>query len=153
MIQTHSKSQLDEEQFQTLFCLAEARVNERPITRNSDAANDLEAPTPNHFLLLRRGMPFLGKDEAVNVYGSKHRQVQSLALQVWSRGRRNTFQIVEIDDFVLVLDVQSLRSKWTLGRVEEVTKGRDELIGTIRVGTQTGCYERRITKIVSLEDI
>ena len=167
VIRTHSvKTHLDEEQLSTLFCLAEAIVNDRPITRNSDTANDLEALTPNHILLLRRGMPFLGKDEQVNVYGRRWRQVQSLASQFWSRWRREylpDLQIrqknsvpqanVKVDDLVLLLDDQSPRSKWPLGRIEEVIEGRDGLIRTVRVRTQKGCYARPITKIVSLEDI
>lgn len=44
---------LDDEGLLTMFCEVEAILNDRPITKASDDANDLEALTPNHILLLK----------------------------------------------------------------------------------------------------
>ncbi len=49
---------LDDENFHTILCEAEAILNDRPITKLSDDPNDLEALTPNHILQLR-SKPFL----------------------------------------------------------------------------------------------
>ena len=37
----------------TVFTQVENMVNNQPITANSDSADDLEALTPNHFLIRR----------------------------------------------------------------------------------------------------
>ncbi len=46
------------EGFHTMFCEAEAMLNDRPITKLSEDPNDLEALTPNH-LILMKGKPVL----------------------------------------------------------------------------------------------
>lgn len=45
----------------TVFCEAEAILNDRPITKASDDPDDLEALTPNHILTLK-GKPHCKKD-------------------------------------------------------------------------------------------
>lgn len=44
---------LSDEGLHTLMCETESIINSRPISRNSDHHNDLEALTPNHLLLLK----------------------------------------------------------------------------------------------------
>jgi len=46
---------LDDDHLDTVFCEVEAIVNGRPLTVIADSANDFEALTPNHLLLLRSG--------------------------------------------------------------------------------------------------
>lgn len=46
---------LDDERLTTLLCEVEGIVNNRPITKVSDDPKDLEALTPNHLLLRRKG--------------------------------------------------------------------------------------------------
>ena len=45
----------------TTMCLIEQTLNARPLTSDSDDPDDLEAFTPNHFLLRRTNLatPFL----------------------------------------------------------------------------------------------
>ena len=44
---------LDDEHLTTVFCEVESVVNNRPITRCTESANDIEPLTPNHLLLLK----------------------------------------------------------------------------------------------------
>ena len=96
VIQNYSnKTHFDDEQLYTLFCLAESIVNNRPITRNSSDASDPEVLTPNHILLLRRGIPCLSSDK-MNLYRRRWKQVQFLASQFWSRWKREYMQNLQI---------------------------------------------------------
>ena len=45
----------DDERLTNLLCEVEGIVNNWPITKVSDDPKDLEALTPNHLLLLRKG--------------------------------------------------------------------------------------------------
>eukprot|EP00794_Sanderia_malayensis_P000804 gene804-biopygen78 len=51
--------------------------------------------------------------------------------QKWQTIKRN----VTVDDIVLVVDESLPRRYWPLGRVVDVTKGRDELVLSVRVKT------------------
>ena len=48
---------MNDEVLNTLFCEIEGIVNSRPITKCSDDANDEQALTPNHFLLMKGNLP------------------------------------------------------------------------------------------------
>ncbi len=78
---------LDNENFHTILCEAEAILNDRPITKLSDDPNDLEALTPNHILQLR-SKPFLppGLFQKSDLYIKRRwRQVQYLSDLFWKR--------------------------------------------------------------------
>ncbi|KAK3744013.1 hypothetical protein QZH41_004823 [Actinostola sp. cb2023] len=126
---------LDDEGLNTLMCEVESIVNGRPITKVSDDPKDLDALTPNHLLLLRAGTAtppgVFSKDD--NYTRRRWRQVQYLSnlfwlrwtkeylpslqqRQKWNKPQRN----LAADDIVLLLDENTPRSTWPLGRVLEV---------------------------------
>ena len=149
------------------MCEAESIVNSRPLTKVSDDCNDAEALTPNHLLLLRAGpsLPpgIFTKEER---YGRRRwRQVQYMAeifwsrwlkeylprlqkRQKWSKPRRNFM----IGDIVLIIDENSPRCSWPLGRVLEIRPNKDGYVRRVSLKTKSGTIlERPISKIVFLE--
>ena len=158
---------LDDEGLATLMCEVESIVNGRPLTKVSDDPRDLEALTPNHLLLLRSG-PTLspGVFRKEDHYSRRRwRQVQYLSdvfwrrwlkeyipslqeRQKWSRSTSN----FEIGDVVLVVDENSPRNSWPLGRILEVKPNKgDGLVRRVTLRTKTAVLERPIDKIVLLE--
>jgi hypothetical protein len=110
---------LSDEVLSTLMCEVESILNSRPITRNSDNINDLEALTPNHLLLLNR-KPMLPPGIFVktdNYVKRRWRQVQYLANLFWSRWTKEYLPLLQerqkwhcakrnlqVGDIVLVVD-------------------------------------------------
>ena len=81
---------LDDESLNTLMCEVESIVNGRLIIKVSDDPRDLNALTPNHFLLLRTStaMPQGVFSKEDNYTCHRRRQVQYLSNIFWSRWTR-----------------------------------------------------------------
>ena len=160
---------LDDERLYTPMCEVEAIVNSRPITKVLDDPKDLEALTPNHLLLLRKGSHLPPGVFTINDTYSrrKWKQVQYLAdifwkrwvkeyllrlqeRQRWSKTRRN----FAVGDIVLLVDESSPRSAWPLGRIIEVRcNSKDNLVRSVSVKTQSTTLSRPVSKIVLLETV
>jgi hypothetical protein len=128
---------LTDEHLQTLFCEVEAIINGRPITTVSEDANDLEALTPNH-LLLMKVQPVLPPTVSAktDIYARRRwRQVQYLADLFWRRWTKEYLPLlqqrqkwvcpkrnVQVGDVVLVVDDTQPRNSWPLGKVLETMK-------------------------------
>ena len=126
----------------TVLTEVEAIVNSRPLTPVSDDATDLEALTPNHFIMGRAStlLPTcLTYDDNVTPR-KRWEQVQSITQQFWDRWRREylpTLTIrnkwtqpskdVQVGDLVLIKDSSQalVRGKWSLGRIKQVFPGQD----------------------------
>lgn len=157
---------LTDDSLSTLFCEIEAMLNSRPLTPVSSDPDDLEALTPNHLLLQKKGLLFppgvFCKDD---LYVKRRwRQAQYLANVFWSRWKREYLVSlnqrkkwtrikpnVKIGDLVLLCDVNLPRNLWPLGRIVTCYESSDGLIRSVKVKTVSGVYDRPITKIVSLE--
>ena len=156
---------LDDEALCTLMCTVEGIVNSRPITKLSDDPGDPSPLTPNHLLLLRSG-PQLPPGVFVkqDMYKKRWRQVQYLAdlfwrqwlaeylpslqeRQKWLDSRRN----LEIGDLVLVMYENTPRAQWPLGLITDTYPSSDGIVRSVHVKTQTGSYDRPISKICLLE--
>lgn len=158
---------LDDEGLATLMCEVENIVNGRPLTKVSDDPRDLEALTPNHLLLLRSGSSLPpGIFRKGDLYSRRRwRQIQYLSdvfwrrwlkeylpslqqRQKWSRLTRN----FKAGDVVLVVDENSPRNLWLLGRILEVKPNKgDGLVRRVTLKTKSAVLERPIDKIVLLE--
>ena len=158
---------LDDEGLATLMCEVESIVNGRPLTKVSDDPRDLEALTPNHLLLLRSGATLPpGVFRKEDVYSRRRwRQVQYLSDVFWRRWLREYLPSLqerqkwtrptvnfEVGDVVLVVDENSPRNSWPLGRIQEVKPNKgDGLVRRVALKTKTSVLERPINKIVLLE--
>ena len=123
---------LNDDCLQTFLCEIGAIVNNRPITKSSDDANDLEALTPNHLLLLKTKPHFPpGVFSKEDTY-ARHRwhQVQYMTDLFWKRWLREYLPLLqerqkwlkprrnfEVCDVALIVDDKSPRNSWPLGRV------------------------------------
>ena len=160
---------LDDEGLHTLMCEVESIVNGRPITKVSDDPRDLDALTPNHLLLLRAGTAtppgVFSKED--NYSCRRWRQVQYLSNIFWKRWTREYLPSLQqrqkwnkqhsnlaVNDIVLLLDENTPRSIWPLGRVLEVYRNHSAtaaLVRSAKVKTRTSELVRSINKIVLLE--
>ncbi len=157
---------LDDEGLLTLFCEIESIINGRPLTKVSDDPQDANALTPNHLLLLKSNACFPPGIFVKSDSYSKRRwkQIQYLADVFWRRWTREYLPVLQmrqkwqtikrnltVDDIVLVVDESLPRGYWPLARVVEVTKGRDELVRSVRVKTAKTELVRPIDKLCLLE--
>lgn len=151
----------------TVLTEVEALVNSRPLTPVSDDVIDMEALTPNHFIMGRSSTAL----PACITYNDnvpprkRWKQVQSVAQQFWDRWRKeylptltsrhkwiNSKKNVQVGDLVMVEDSSSLvRGNWSLGRIIHVFPGRDGYVRKVEVLTNGGKYVRPVTKISQLE--
>ncbi|XP_059184653.1 uncharacterized protein LOC131967729 [Centropristis striata] len=156
---------LDDEGLQTLFCEVEAILNDRPITKVSDDAGDLEALTPNHILMLK-GKPIMppGLFDHSDLYVRKRwKQIQYMAeifwkrwiseylpmmqeRQKWTRPRRS----LSPGDIVLVADATAPRGSWVMGKVLDVRPDAKGQVRSVRLQTRTSILERPVTKLCLL---
>ena len=116
----------------TVFTEVEAIVNSRPLTAVSDDVNDLEALTPNHFLLGRSSqcLPISVVYEGDDCHRKRWRYVQWLADHFWQRWtreylpeltRRNKWQnkarLPKVGELVVIKDTNCPRGSWPMTRV------------------------------------
>jgi len=78
---------ITDETLQTTFCLVEQTLNARPITYVSDDIEDLEALTPNHFLLGRPShcLPDYCSKTTDGYSRKAYKHAQLYADQIWKR--------------------------------------------------------------------
>ena len=156
---------LDDEALMTLMCLVESIVNSRPITKLSDDPRDPTPLTPNHLLLLRSG-PALPPGVFVqqDLYRRRWRQVQYMADVFWKRWLAEYLPCLQerqkwltsrenlkVGDLVLLLNENFPRSHWPLGLITNTYPSPDGIVRSVQVKTQSGIYDRPITKLCLLE--
>lgn len=157
---------LNDEQLLTFMAETERIINDRPITQISDDPKDLAALTPSMLLLMKNNSSCPGLiTTKTDIYAKRWwRQVQYLAdvfwrrwikeylptlqkREKWTRKTRN----IQNDDIVLIADDRVPRGQWPMGRILEVTTGRDGLARSCVVRTKDSIVKRPITKLCVLE--
>ena len=80
---------LTDEVLQTTFCLVEQSLNARPLTALSSDPNEIEALTPNHFLIGQRSVSFpsIATDEHFG-HRKRYLRAQGYANAIWTRWLR-----------------------------------------------------------------
>ena len=147
--------------FHTIMVEAEAMMNSRPLTNVSDAMENEEPLTPNHFLLQRpyNSLPpgIFPSTKPANLKSWKN--VQHFLNHIWRRLVReylptlikrpkrseNDGNSLKVNDVVWILKDFIPRGIWPLGRVEEVLPGRDGNNRVVKVKTAYGTFVRPVS--------
>ena len=151
---------------QTLLTEVERVLNGRALTANSDDPSDFEPLTPAHFLMQSKAICLPpGVFDKTDMYKKKWRQVQHLANLFWERWLkeylpslqprakwRKALPNVKPNALVLLVNDNTPRGHWNLGRVIETYPGPDGLVRTVKVKTKDSVYVRPIQKLCLLEN-
>ncbi|XP_044174392.1 uncharacterized protein LOC122958023 [Acropora millepora] len=159
---------VNDETLLTLMAEVESLLNSRPLTHVSVDPKDLEAITPNHFLIGRNSpnIPPDVFDERDLNSRKRWRQAQTLTDHFWRRWLREYVPALterrkwrtrsqsdaQIGDLVLVVEDNLPRGRWNLGRVVKTFPGDDGLIRTVEVQTKQGTFKRPVAKLCLLEE-
>lgn len=154
-----------DEVLDTVLAEVAALLNGRPLTHVSVDPEDLEPLTPNHFLLGRPQphLPPAPESSCHELSKREWRQAQALIDQFWRRwmeeyvptlierrkwlaSRRN----LQEGDVVLVVEPNTPRGIWPMGRVQQVHPGPDGVVRVATVRTMTGIYVRPVSKLCIL---
>ena len=154
-------------QLETAVIQAEAIVNSRPLGNVSEEPSDALPVTP---AMLLNGYsndvdPYPADLQRLSLTGAKERWQSRIALQKKMMKNFVSFYIQElrtrqkwhhkkedlkVNDLVL-LEEQSKRTQWPIGKVVRAIKGRDQAVRTVEIRTKNGVYRRPVTKCVKLE--
>ena len=158
---------LTDEVLLTAFAEVERLVNSRPLTEVSSDVDDLEALTPNHFIIGRGTLNFSPGVFVDKEMSSRKRwrQAQLFATHIWNRWLREylpglitrkkwlqSTANVKIGNFVLVSEHAVPRGFWPLGRIVKVFPGHDNVGRSAEVKTKFGVMKRLVTKLALLEE-
>ena len=140
---------LTDEVLLTAFAEVEWLVNSRPLTEISSDVDDLEALTPNHFII-GRGTLNLPPGVFVDIW---NRWLQEylpglISRKKWLKPTAN----VKIGDLVLVSEHAVPRGFRPLGRIVKVFPGHDNVVRSAEVKTKFGVMKRPVTKLALLEE-
>ena len=153
---------VNDEALLTFIAETESLLNSRPLTHVSVDPQDLEAISPNHFLIGRNSpnVPPDVFDERDLCSRKRWRQAQTLTDHFWRRWLREYVPAlterkkwrtrsqtdVQIGDLVLVVEDNLPRGKWNLGQVVKTFPGNDGLIRTVEVQTKQGTFKRPVVE-------
>ena len=156
------------ETLSTTMCSVEQLLNARPLTAVSSDPQDLEALTPNHFLL-HRSTVFLPVGLTLPSDFSHRRvfkQAQSHIDWIWKRWlaeyvpqlqRRNKWVAdstcpLNVGSLVWIIDSNSAKGCYPLARVETLHFGDDGRVRSATVKTKSNSFVRPVVKLVPLPD-
>ena len=124
----------------TTLCLVEQALNSRPITPVSTDSRELEALTPNHFLLGQHATSFPSLLPGEHFDHKKtYVRAQSYANTIWSRWLReyvpslnkrvkwhtHSDSTLKTVDLVWVIETDSQRGYYPLARIVKLNYGQD----------------------------
>ncbi|XP_033103301.1 uncharacterized protein LOC117106074 [Anneissia japonica] len=147
----------------TFMCEVEAIINGRPITKSQEDPNDLEPLSPNHLLQLKssKNLPPLVDEKNISYHCRRWRKVQYLADTFWKRWTREYLPTLQkcqrwlepkrnarVGDIVLVLNENTPRNTWPLGKIIQVFSNKDSFVRRVRVKTQINTLLRPVDKIM-----
>ena len=154
-----------DEELITVFAGVESLLNSRPLTYQSSDPRDSVPLTPNHFLHGQMGGQFAPESVETSTYHPRQRwrKVQDIISQVWRRWLKECVPALnsrpkwtsanrdlKVDEVVLVIQPDSPRGRWPLGRVTEVYPGQDGHTRVAKVVCGAKTVVRPITKLIPL---
>ena len=159
-------ARLDDELLRTLLCEVEAIVNSRPLTSFNMCPDDPDPICPTNLLTQKSSVVLSppGVFQSCDLYCRRRwRRVQHLANVFWRRWRSDFLQDrqerrkwtteqrnIEDGDIVLIVDDDTPRCRWVLGRVVQVHRSGDGLVRRVTVRAAKGSYDRPIHRLVRL---
>ena len=159
---------VNDETLLTLMAEIESLLNSRPLTHVSVDPQDLEAITPNHFLIGRNSpnVPPDVFDERDLNSRKRWRQAQTLTDHFWRRWLREYVPAIterrkwrtrsqtdaQIGDLVLVVDDNLPCGRWNLGRIVKTFPGDDGLICAVQVQMKQGTFKWPVAKLCLFEE-
>ena len=153
---------LTEEVLGTTLCLVEQLLNARPITPVSSDPHDLEALTPNHFILGHSAASFPSLSFEDNFdHKKRYARAQSYANAVWSRWLReyvpslnkrakwhnDSDVTLKTGDLVWVVEPDSPRGHYPLARIAKLYYGKDGCARSADIKTVTSELTRPTVKL------
>ena len=150
----------------TTMCLVEQTLNARSLTPVSSDATDLEAITPNHFLLGNKNLclPYLSGAEQFVDHRKLFRQTQAYADLIWDRfckeylptlsirkkWQNTTDRSIHQGDLVWLVEDSDKRGYYNLGRITKTFEGSDGVIRSATIRTKDGYYKRPVVKLAAV---
>ncbi len=156
---------VNEEVFRTVLGGVAALMNSRPLTHVSPSPDELEPLTPNHFLLGRANphLPLITVNEKEVLSRRHFRAAQALLDCYWKRWTTEYLPTlherkkwwseqpeIRRNDFVLVMEPNTQRGQWNIGRIVESIPGQDQVKRVVRVRTAGKTYTRSVHNLVFL---
>ncbi|KFM76184.1 hypothetical protein X975_18690, partial [Stegodyphus mimosarum] len=158
------KALLSYEEMLTITCDAEANINSRPLTYESEDSTNLCALTPSMFIqdIRTEGIPDLDSLDKINL--SKRWQYhQKLCVEFRKRFRDEylgllvhrpktvPLQIIKEGDLVFVEDDRRKRTDWPMGCVIETYPRKDNNTRVVKVETSSGELLRSVQRIFPIQ--
>ena len=146
----------------TTMCLVEQTLNARPITPVSDDPDDLEALTPNHFLLGSRviAQPLIPDATRYVDCRKMYKVAQAYNDMIWKRWTNEyipqcnirckwnrSSRNLKVGELVWLVDDQLKRCYYRMARVIEVYPGGDGVVRSAKIKTAEGELRRPVVKL------
>ena len=153
---------LNDDQLQTFLLEAEAILNARPLTPVTLDVDGETPLTPNHLLRVNAaaGMPPAPTHASDRFSKQRWRNVQLLADQFWKRWSREYLRTIisrqkrhhtkrnfKVNDVVLLVDNNTPRAQWSMGRVSSVYSDEHGIVRTVSVKCRGSELLRPIHKL------
>ena len=150
-----------EEGLSTFFVEVKSILNSRPLTPFS-FVDTLHWPlTPKDLLLflVEKGLPHTETEKSENVFCNRWRHVQRCAYMFWKRWLKEYLSTINCrrkwcdkrrnvtENDVILVDDNTPRCQWPLGRIVKVFLGYQDLVRSVLVKTKTGELKRSISKV------
>ena len=133
----------------TTFCLVEQSLNARPLVPASPDATDLDALTPNYFLIGTAGFVLPSHKRAEVDHRKRYVRAQAYSDAIWNRwlkeyvptlNRRSKWSSqperqLRTGDLVWIVEPTSRRGHYPLGRVVKLNFGSDAVARSAEVKT------------------
>ena len=158
---------LTDEILTTVFCLVEQSLNARPLVPASTDATDMNALTPNHFLLGTAGssLPSGSSHSKCDFdHRKRYARAQAYSDAIWSRwlkeyvptlNRRAKWSTqsdkqLKTGDLVWIVEATSPRGYYPLARVVKLNFGSDAVARSAEVRTTSGNLVRPVVKLAPI---
>ena len=152
---------LTDEILSTIFCSVEQSLNFRPLVPVSSDATELDALTPNHFLLGAATSTLPSHQHADADHRKRYARAQAYSDAIWSRwlqdyvpsfNRRSKWsnqseREVKTGDLVWIVEPSSPRGHYPLARVVRLKYGKGSVGRSAELKTATGSLVRPVVKL------